>query len=185
MTDAGVGGLRWNGWPWIVVLLFGVASIGVGVLTIVWPGQTFLVLSVILGVYLVVFGIFWMVAGFAADAGHGLLVVFAGLMGVLGGVLVLAQPIRGGALVVLIIGAYWVVWGVAQLVTSIFGHNVEHRGWHLVGSLFSIAAGIVTLAWPQITALVIAWVAGIWLILVGAIDIGRSFEIRRMEQAPT
>ncbi len=175
MTDR----IRFEGWPWLAVLTFGALTIVLGVVAIVWPGQTFLVLSIILGVYVIVFGVFWMVAGFSG-ADHAWLIVFGGLLGVLAGALMLARPLRGGALVVLVVGAYWLVWGVVQLVTSIFGSGVEHRGWGIVSSLFSVAAGIITLSWPQITALVFAWLAGIWLIVVGALDIGRSFEIRRL-----
>ncbi|MFQ5968834.1 MAG: HdeD family acid-resistance protein [Acidimicrobiia bacterium] len=182
-ADTGVAGLRFEGWPWLAVLLFGAVSIGVGILAIVWPGQTFLVLSIILGIYIIIFGIFWIVAGFGGAVGHKWLLVIGGLLGVLAGALILAQPIRGGALMVLVIGSYWLVWGVVQLVTGIFGHGIEHRGWQIVASLFSIAAGLITLSWPQVTALVIAWLAGIWLIVTGAIEIGRSLEIRRVERA--
>lgn len=179
----GVAGLRFEGWPWLAVLLFGALSIVVGVLAIVWPGQTFLVLSIILGIYIIIFGVFWMIAGFSGDVGHKWLLVIGGLLGVLAGALILSAPIRGGTLMVIVLGAYWLVWGVVQLITSIFGHGIEHRGWQIVSSILTIAAGLITLSWPAITALVIAWLAGIWLIVTGAIEIGRSFEIRRLRQA--
>ena len=181
--DAGIGGLRWSGWPWWAVLAFGLLTIGVGVLAIVWPGVTLLVLAIILGIYMIFFGVFWIVASFTEEIGHKWLLVIGGIIGVLAGIIILARPIQGTRVVIIVIGAYWLVFGIVQLITSIFGHNIEHRGWSIVSSLLSIAAGIITLSWPQITALAFAWLAGIWLILIGAVEIGRAFEIRRTQAA--
>jgi uncharacterized membrane protein HdeD (DUF308 family) len=168
-----------------MVLVFGLLTIGVGVLAIAWPGVTFRVLAIILGVYVILFGPWWMLAGLTDDAGHQWLFAIGGLLAVLAGIVVLAGPIPGSFAVDVVIGAYWLVLGLIQLTTSIFGPGVEHRGWNLVASILSIAAGSISLTWPAITAVAFAWIAGIWLIMIGAIEVGKSFEVRRAENAPT
>jgi uncharacterized membrane protein HdeD (DUF308 family) len=62
---AGVG----RHWGW--VLVFGSITLLAGLLTLVWPGRTIVVLAVLFGIQLVVAGSFRFVAAFATDEERG------------------------------------------------------------------------------------------------------------------
>jgi uncharacterized membrane protein HdeD (DUF308 family) len=53
------------GWGWLA--LAGVLNIVVGILALVWPGATVLVLSLVLGLQVVVFGVLLLVAAFSGS----------------------------------------------------------------------------------------------------------------------
>ena len=56
------------GWGWLA--LAGVLNIVVGILALVWPGATVLVLSLVLGLQVVVFGVLLLVAAFSGSRTH-------------------------------------------------------------------------------------------------------------------
>jgi uncharacterized membrane protein HdeD (DUF308 family) len=59
------------GWKWLYILL-GVVSIGAGVIALIWPGETFLVLSAIVGWLLLFYGIIDIVFAFSTRHLEGL-----------------------------------------------------------------------------------------------------------------
>src|SRR4051812_1945946 len=70
-------------WGWL--LTFGIVSILLGIGLLVWPGRTVLVLAVFLGAYLLVSGIFQVVAAFSessAPTGFRWLVGISGFFGI-------------------------------------------------------------------------------------------------------
>ncbi len=82
------------------------------------------------------------------------------------------------ALVVLF-GAYALVDGVVALVVA-FGNRVPvRRGWLVFEGIVGIAAGIVTFAWPGVTALALLFVIATWAILTGVVEIATAIELRR------
>jgi uncharacterized membrane protein HdeD (DUF308 family) len=59
-------------WGW--VLAFGIITLVIGIVALVWPGRTLLVVAVLFGIQLIVMGIFRFVAAFASEdvpAGRG------------------------------------------------------------------------------------------------------------------
>jgi uncharacterized membrane protein HdeD (DUF308 family) len=58
------------------------------------------------------------------------------------------------------------------------------RGWTIILALLSIVAGIVVLAYPDITLLALAVVLGIWLVALGIIEIALAFQLRSLGRPP-
>lgn len=104
----------------IAYALLGVLGLIAGVLTLVWPGVTVLVLATLVGAWAVVTGIMEIVAAIRLRkqiTGEAFLVV-AGALSVVAGVLVLFHPIAGAFGVALLIGIYAVIYGVTLVVLS-------------------------------------------------------------------
>lgn len=168
-----------SGWVWI--LSFGAVTIAWGVLTVVWPGQTLSVLSVLLGIYLIVLGLWWLSRllwspGTDSHSSARLLRIAGGLLSMGTGTLLW---IRGGELMVLAAGIFWVLWGLMVGATSILRRADSDGSWQTVSGVASVTVGIVALAWPDVTSLVMAWLAGAWLIVEGTIRVGLGLEIQR------
>ena len=58
------------------------------------------------------------------------------------------------------------------------------RGWTIILSLLSIVAGIVVLAYPDISLQALAVVLGIWLVALGIIEIALAFRLRSLGGPP-
>ena len=49
--------------------------------------------------------------------------------------------------------------------------------------LLGIVAGIVVLTWPISSAVTLAFIAGIWLVILGIMQIVMGFQLRRARSA--
>lgn len=177
-------------WEWPVA--FGVLTLVAGILVLGWPGRTILALAVVLGIWLLVVGVFRLVAAVAFDdaqASSRVLLALLGMVAILVGILCLARPFQTATALALLLGAFWIVGGVIEFFHGIVG-RVPGRGWVIVGGLVSVIAGIVVLAYPGASLVVLAWLFGIWLIVLGAVAIaagfvGRRSAIRATHRTPT
>jgi uncharacterized membrane protein HdeD (DUF308 family) len=69
---------------------------------------------------------------------------------------------------------FWVAVGLVQTIGSIVDRP-PNWGWELAAGLLSIAAGILAIAWPGITLLAVAIIAGAWMIVIGVIQLMTAF----------
>ena len=77
------------------------------------------------------------------------------------------------------IGAAFVFQGVAETVTAISLPELPGRGWYVFGGIITWIAGLVVLASPFNSIAALTLVAGIWLVVLGTMQILRSLQVRR------
>ncbi|MGW0949411.1 HdeD family acid-resistance protein [Streptomyces sp. NPDC002623] len=156
-------------WTWI--LGSAVVTLVPGILVLVWPDETLHVLAVLIGLYLLVTGLFRFVAVFAlfAQEDHGGRVtgLLLAVLYVLAGVLCLRNPLQTIAALSLIVGALWLVSGILTLYTAIAARDLPHRGFVLAVAVLGIVAGVVVLALPTESARALTRLLGLWLVLLG------------------
>lgn len=170
--------------PWWLVGLLGLSSIVLGVLALAWPGRTILVLVVLLGIHLLVYGSIRFVWALADDLmpQRGF-VALMGVLGILAGLLVLRRPFRTVAILVLVLGLFWVFSGLVDLFNAITDRGDGSRALLAALGVLSVGAGVVVLLWPAMTLLALAIVAGIYLILAGVGQLVMANELRKLEAA--
>jgi len=95
------------------------------------------------------------------------------LMIVLGGVF-LARPGLSLASIILLVGIFAIVYGVFLVIAGIAGRH-DGGGWVVAGGVLAVIMGIVTLAWPAATSLVILYIIAAWAIISGIADIAGAF----------
>jgi uncharacterized membrane protein HdeD (DUF308 family) len=164
-----------------LMIIAGVVGIVTGLLVLAWPAATVLVVAALLGVNLIVGGVVSMVSGATADepGGERVLAIVAGLLSLLAGVVVFSRPVRSVALMVVILGAFWVVSGVSEAVGGLTGRS-ESRALAVISGVLSLGAGIVALSWPGATLVTLVWVAGVWMVMFGVIRIVMGLRLRKM-----
>src|SRR5688500_9067427 len=113
LGDAG----RRPGHLWWLVLVAGVLSIVVGVAAMVWPGPTLLVVGLLFGVYLAVWGAMTITAAVTHDHSTVLRIVgvLLGVLGVIVGLVLMVRPGQSVLTVAWVLGFWFVVLGVMQL----------------------------------------------------------------------
>jgi uncharacterized membrane protein HdeD (DUF308 family) len=101
-------GPRW----WLAVV--GLLGIAVGILTFIWPGITALILLVFIAAWSIVSGIFQVIGAFQLrqEIDNEWLLVVAGLLSVVFGILLLVWPGAGLLALVWLIATFAVVYGV-------------------------------------------------------------------------
>jgi uncharacterized membrane protein HdeD (DUF308 family) len=100
-----------------------------------------------------------------------------GLLAVLFGFAALVLPLDSLASVGRLFGAYAILEGVLVTLTGI--RRTRYRGVLIAEGASGIVAGLVALAWPSITALVLLYVVAIWAILSGVAEIFAAVALRR------
>ncbi|MEU1515451.1 DUF308 domain-containing protein [Streptomyces sp. NPDC005811] len=164
-------------WTWL--LGSAVATLVPGILVLVWPDETLHVLAVLIGLYLLVTGLFRFVALFAReDHGERLPGLLLSVLYVLAGVLCLRNPLQTIAALSLIVGVVWLVSGVLTLYTALAARDLPHRGFVLAAALLAVVAGIVVLALPTESARALTRLLGLWLVLLGLAEVALALSWR-------
>ncbi|MER5938420.1 DUF308 domain-containing protein [Streptomyces sp. NPDC001928] len=157
-------------WTWL--LGSAVATLVPGIVALAWPDASLHVLAVIIGLYLLVTGAFRFVSSFAREQGDRHLGLLAAALYVLAGVLCLRNPLQTIAALSLIVGAVWVVTGMLTAWTALAAKGLPHRGFVLGAGLLGLVAGVVVLALPSESAVVLTRLLGLWLLLLGLTELG-------------
>ena len=102
---------------WGFLLFEGILGILAGVVALVWPGIVALAFLYLLAAWAILTGILELVAplAFPMRGGRAVLMVLAGLVSIVFGILIAAQPAAGLLTVVWLIGVYAIVFGVMYI----------------------------------------------------------------------
>ncbi|MFH9860367.1 HdeD family acid-resistance protein [Streptomyces sp. NPDC017202] len=164
-------------WTWL--LGSALATLVPGVLALAWPDATLHVLAVIIGLYLLVTGVFRFVSVFARrEPGERLSGLLVAVLYVLAGVLCLRHPLQTITALSLIVGISWLVTGMLTVYTALAVRGLPHRAFLLGAGALGIVAGIVVLALPTESVLALTRLLGLWLLLLGLVELGIAFAWR-------
>ena len=163
--------------PWWLVLINGIAALILGILLITSTGSTVLILVQFLGIYWLVSGIFQIVGLFIDSTAWGWK-LFAGILGILAGIVILNHPLISplvvGGTIVIVMGVQGIIFGIVGLVAAFQG-----GGWGAgIMGVLSVIFGIVLLANPLLGAAALPWVLGIFGIVGGIAGIIAAFRMK-------
>lgn len=113
-----------TGWRWLHIA-FGVIAIIAGIVALVWPGQTFLVLAAIIGWYILFAGMMDIVTSIAVKEDNELwwLQLILGIVEVLIGFWAVGYNGRSVALLVIWVGASALARGISSIVLGFGLHS--------------------------------------------------------------
>lgn len=156
---------------WKSVLAWGVLTLILGVVILVWPGMSIGVAAVLFGVYLIVSGIAQLMFAFALDVpgGERVLLFVSGALSLVLGVLAFRHLGEGYAILLLAIwiGVSFIFQGVAETTLAVTYKELPGRGWHIFLGVLSVIAGMVVISWPFDSIVMLAIVTGVWLVVIG------------------
>lgn len=168
---------------WWLFLVRGLAAIVFGVLAVALPGITLTALAILFGIYALVDATGSFMSAFQQheDAGHRALHALEGLVALVIGVLAIVLPEITALALVVLIGAWAIVTGAAEVAAAIRLRRVIANEWLLAAAgVLSIVAGLVIFVWPDAGALAIAWVIGVYAIVFGVVMISLAMRLRSM-----
>ena len=180
-TNPAPSGLeRARDWP--AVFMIGLITLGLGVVVIAWPKQTLAVISIVIGLQILLYGIYRLVSAFADGTASPGVTAFVGLVGIVVGIVVLRHPFRTVAILAVLLGVVWIIAGSIELLGAMADRSLENRGMTALGGLLSIGVGVVVVAWPAPTVTVIAWISGLYLIVFGLFLWVVAFKLRSVSK---
>jgi len=167
---------------WWVLALRGLAAVLFGILAFIWPGITIFTLVLLFGAYALVNGILALVISFKGPRRirrFGSL-IFGGLISVAAGVIAFIWPGMTAFSLVIVIAAWAIVNGIAEIVAAIRLRKEITGEWLLVvAGIASILFGIALFLNPFIGALVLVWWIGGFTFAFGILLIVLGFRMRR------
>jgi uncharacterized membrane protein HdeD (DUF308 family) len=164
--------------PWQATVFLGVLTLILGVIVSFHPTGSLNVLAVLLGVLMILSGIFHLIRVFDPEEPHRVWLGVAGLLFIVIGVVLIRHLHLTRSVIGLIIGITWIVQGLAALIGGISGGVREGRAWWITFGIVSLIAGIVVAATPASSLNVLAVLLGIWFVIMGIFEIIGGFLLR-------
>ncbi|MCB1263767.1 MAG: HdeD family acid-resistance protein [Mycobacterium sp.] len=166
---------------WKSVLLTGILSLILGVMVLAWPNATLLVAAIFFGIYLLVTGVSQVFHAFTLHISGGgrALLFISGAASLVLAVLCFRSIGDSILLLAIWIGIGFIFRGVATAAAAISDSSTPSRGWEIFIGIVTLIAGIIVLAYPFASLPTLIWVTGIWLVVIGVMEIIASFGIRK------
>ncbi|MBV9251411.1 MAG: HdeD family acid-resistance protein [Acetobacteraceae bacterium] len=170
---------------WWAVELRGIAAIIFGIIALWVPGAVIISLALVFAAYLIVDGVFDIIAAVRAAASHerwGLL-LFEGVLDIVMGVIAAVIPGAAVLAFVLITAAWAIVTGGLMTAAAFNLHATHGRWWLALGGIVSIIWGILLILAPMIGAVVLTWWLGAYAIVFGVTLLMLGFRLRNRHTA--
>lgn len=170
---------------WWAVGLRGLAAIIFGILALVVPGITLIVLIAFFGAYVLIDGliaIYLAIRGRENNRNWGWLLV-EGIAGILIGILTFRWPGVTALVLLAFIAAWAILTGVMEIFEAIEMRRVITNEWLLILSgAASVVFGLILIIFPSTGALALIWVIGLYAILFGLLLLALAWRLRGMLQ---
>ena len=174
---------------WKSTAVSGILSLIVGAVVLAWPQKTLLFAAVAFGVYLLITGVTQVIFAFGlhVSAGGRVLLFISGAACLVLAMLAFRHFSWGDDatavyLLAIWIGVGFIFRGVATTISAISDPHLPGRGWSIFVGVTSLLAGMIMLASPLGTIVLLAEVVGAWLIVIGVFEVISSFRIRKATQ---
>ncbi len=165
---------------WSAFVIRGVVAILLGALAIASPNAVLSAALFVFAAYAVVDGVLAVLAGIALPFGRWLLII-GGVLLIALGVYTFSSPSTTAVGLVILIGSFAIVRGVAEIGVAVSMRAVLPDALLLgVSGLVSILFGVVVIAAPGDGALAITWAIGIYAVFIGAMDIAFGLRARSL-----
>jgi len=171
---------------WGLLLGYGLITVGFGLVLAVWPDETLKVCAILIGIQLIVTGLFRIVLAIASSSLSGGARVLVGLFGALAvvvGLLCLRSPMQTLLAIGIILGVWWFAAGVVDIIGAIMSPGSDGRGWDIAMGVVSVLAGGFLLVNPELSLGILVVVICVWLFLYGFVAIVAAFKLRSVVKA--
>jgi uncharacterized membrane protein HdeD (DUF308 family) len=170
---------------WWVPLVQGIAALVVGVSLLTRPAPTLVLLTIFLGAYWFVGGVFDAVGAISRRDSdrHWLLALVGALLSIFVGLLLLGRPMLGFLLtsltVVTFIAMGAILSGIFSVVWAVrVRREIQGEGWIILLGVLSILLGLMLLASPFLSVVALIQVTALLAVVGGIAGIVNAFRLR-------
>jgi len=171
---------------WWALALRGVAALVFGVLAVIWPEVTVIVLLVMFGAYALVDGIFALgtaIVGRRDTVAERVLLVVQGITGILAGILTFVWPGMTTLVLLWLIAGWAIITGVLGIAAAIRLRREIAGEWLLAtGGVLSVLFGVLLIVWPAAGALAVVVLIGFYAIAYGIVLLFLGLRLRKLRR---
>ena len=178
-STATVTSTGWSG----ALIAMGILSVVLGILVLVWPKATLLIVAIMFGLQLIVAGAVRLSVtrdlpsdpGWIKPVSIGL-----GALSIVAGIICLIRPNASLFVIAIFIAIGWIAEGIAALIQG-FGadRTTGTRVFLIVCGVVSILGGLIVAVFPGSSLVVLTRIAGIALIVIGIVELVTAVMARR------
>lgn len=166
---------------WRMLAFRGVIAILFGVLALVWPGLTLLVLTALFAAYALLTGVVLVVGSVRSRKSNDdwWLPLMVGLVSLGAAAVATLRPSLTALVLVLVVGANALVTGVLDIATAIrLRKTIRNEGLLILNGAASIAFGVLVFLFPDAGALALAWLISLYALLTGILLLAFALRLR-------
>ena len=166
---------------WWAILVRGIVAILFALLAFFWTGLTLELLVFLLGFYLLLDGIFAVMAGLVSIGyKHWWMLLLEGAISAAAGIAVFTWPGVTVAVLVILIAIWALVSGLIELIAAFTAHWAT-AGKLVVGlsGVISIILGLLLFIMPDLGIEVMIWIMGFYALVFGVALITFSFQAKK------
>ena len=164
---------------WAMFVLRGVLALALGVFAFAAPGPTLAALIFVFAAYAIFDGVLATALGLADPAGPRWLLIVGGIIGIAIGAYALVNPQVTAVALVLLIGLFAIVRGVAEVGSAIWFRNFIQSAWlYVLTGVVSIAFGAYLIVAPGDGAIAVLFVIGFYALFAGVMYIAMGLQLR-------
>ena len=159
---------------WLGEMILGLAVVVLGLIIAAHPMHSLNVLAILLGVAMVVAGVYHVVHSLRRAGDHRMWGAIAGVVFFLVGIFFLRHVSLTVALIALFAGFAFIIAGIAALAEAISGHDSMGRLWSALLGVICVFAGTAAIVSPSNTLARLAILLGWALFAIGVLHIIRA-----------
>ncbi|WP_417671711.1 HdeD family acid-resistance protein [Roseibium sp.] len=170
---------------WIWFLVLGIALLIGGLILIAAPLASSIAITLLIAAVLVVGGVIQVYQAFRGKDGTSYIwSLVTGIIAVIGGIVIYANPLAGTFALTLVIAAVFIAQGISQLLLAIRYRPREGWIWVAIAGAVSLLAGVlIWLELPSSAAWALGLIAGISVMFNGWSYIAIALAARAMKNA--
>ena len=172
---------------WWLFLLRGLAAIAVAVVAFVQPGAALVGLTLVLGFYSFLAGVFALTAAAIGVGGNKWwALLLEGIVGIVVAVIIWSWPLASTVAFVYFVAAWLIVTGILQIAAGVRLRELIDNEWlYILAGIISIAFGVWVFRSPQQGAVATAYLFGWYFLLFGILQIVLAFKLRSLQKTKT
>lgn len=172
---------------WWTLLLRGIVGIVFALLILMYPGITLatgaISFTILFALYALIDGIGTLAAAITHRQGQWFLLLILGIISVVAGLAVLANPLLFSAitiqLIIYIVAFRAIAGGIVELISAWQLRQESHHEWLLVmNGLFAVLFGFILFFRPILVLEVLITVTAFYLLMAGVLQIVLAFRMR-------
>jgi uncharacterized membrane protein HdeD (DUF308 family) len=164
-------------------IVTGVVSIIVGIIAVVWPDITLLVVAVLFAIELIILGVLRLTSVGALPREPGWLRPLTILLGVLtiaAGIVCFFRPNASLVIIAILLAVGWIMEGFSSLAAGFTsGISGGMRAWLIIAGILLVVGGLVIAVFPKDSLTVLTVWAGILFIVIGLVLVVSAIVARR------
>lgn len=168
---------------WGLFVIRGILALALGVLVFVAPGPSLTALIFVFAAYAIIDGILAIGLGVSAPGGPRWLLVVGGILGIAIGVYTFVSPGVTAIALVLLIGSFAIVRGVAEAGTAIRLRSTIENAWlYVLSGVVSVVFGAFLIYSPGDGVWAVLFVIGYYAIFAGVTYLALGFRLRQVNK---